>query len=313
MATDDTEICNLALDHIGERATIPNLSEVSAEAEACNRWYAKSLNEILTAQDWGFARKRTLLVQHNECAPDGVWAYRHILPPDLLVVRKVQNPNSPPDDASPYDIELAQASTTQITAATVANPVVLTVTAHGLSNTAQVRVTGVTGMVELNNRDFLVANVAANTVELQDLSSVNIDGTGFAAFTTQDANPCNGYMSHGALTRTLLSNVGSDIASSNAILVYTMNFTLTTLFPDPFTRALSHLIASKIAFGLTGKRPVMVDQARAYANTLRLAATHDANEVVDEAPREAEWIRARDGNPQGKAGDTWRALADAVN
>lgn len=71
-----------------------------------------------------------------------------------------------------------------ITAATVANPVVVTSTAHGLSNGDEVYITGVTGMTELNGRNFLIANVAANTFELQDLDGNNIDGTGYTAYSS---------------------------------------------------------------------------------------------------------------------------------
>ena len=70
-----------------------------------------------------------------------------------------------------------------ITGITAANPpVVTTSAAHGFSNGAQVKIVKVRGMTEVNREAFLVANVTASTFELQDLSSVNIDGTGFTAY-----------------------------------------------------------------------------------------------------------------------------------
>lgn len=66
-----------------------------------------------------------------------------------------------------------------ITAATAANPVVITSASHGFSNGDRVYITGVSGMVELNNREFTVANVTANTFELS-----GINGTGFTAYTS---------------------------------------------------------------------------------------------------------------------------------
>lgn len=71
-----------------------------------------------------------------------------------------------------------------ITGATQANPVVVTSVAHGYSNGDRVIITGVSGMTQLNNREFIVANVAANTFELQDVDSVNINGTGYGAYTS---------------------------------------------------------------------------------------------------------------------------------
>jgi hypothetical protein len=69
-----------------------------------------------------------------------------------------------------------------ITGITAANPPVVTATAHGFSNGEQVKISGVTGMTEVNRESYLVANVTANTFELQDLDAVNIDGTGFTAY-----------------------------------------------------------------------------------------------------------------------------------
>lgn len=66
-----------------------------------------------------------------------------------------------------------------ITGATQANPVVITAPSHGFSNGFRVIVNGVGGMTELDNREFTVANVTANTFELS-----GIDGTGFSAYTS---------------------------------------------------------------------------------------------------------------------------------
>jgi len=68
-------------------------------------------------------------------------------------------------------------ATKSITGATAANPVVITATSHGYSNGDRVYITGVTGMTEINNREFTVANVTTNTFELS-----GVDGSGFSAF-----------------------------------------------------------------------------------------------------------------------------------
>lgn len=66
-----------------------------------------------------------------------------------------------------------------ITAATKANPVVVTAASHGFSNGDRVIITSVSGMTQLNNREFTVANQTTNTFQLS-----GIDGTGFDAYTS---------------------------------------------------------------------------------------------------------------------------------
>lgn len=71
-----------------------------------------------------------------------------------------------------------------ITGITNANPAVVTITAHGYSNGDEVFISGVVGMPEINNRNYLVANVTANTFELTDLQGNNIDATGFGTYSS---------------------------------------------------------------------------------------------------------------------------------
>ena len=66
-----------------------------------------------------------------------------------------------------------------ISGATQANPVVITAVAHGFSNADRVTINAVSGMTQLDNREFVVANVTANTFELQ-----GINGTGYDAYTS---------------------------------------------------------------------------------------------------------------------------------
>lgn len=59
-----------------------------------------------------------------------------------------------------------------ITAATAANPVVITAASHGLSDGNRVVVSGVSGMSEINNREFTVANKTTNTFELSGVNGL---------------------------------------------------------------------------------------------------------------------------------------------
>jgi hypothetical protein len=69
-----------------------------------------------------------------------------------------------------------------VSAATKANPCVLTITGHPFANGDQIYVSGVVGMTEVNGKYFLVANQATNTVELQDIDGTNINSTAFTTY-----------------------------------------------------------------------------------------------------------------------------------
>ena len=85
--------------------------------------------------------------------------------------------------------ELSSTATT-ITAATAADPVVITAAGHGFTGGERVAIKAMTagGMVEVNDRIFTVADVVGATFELTDNGGASpandIDGTGFAAYTT---------------------------------------------------------------------------------------------------------------------------------
>ncbi len=80
-------------------------------------------------------------------------------------------------DAFFVDCGLTYDSPITITGATKANPVVVTATAHGLSNGDSIRISGVLGMSDLNDETFTVANVAANTFQLS-----GINGTAYTTY-----------------------------------------------------------------------------------------------------------------------------------
>jgi hypothetical protein len=81
-------------------------------------------------------------------------------------------------------LQVLTGSPKTITAITQASPGVLTSNSHGFSNGDEIYIDSVGGMVELNNRNFKVANVSANTFELEDLFGNAIDTTNYTAFTS---------------------------------------------------------------------------------------------------------------------------------
>ena len=83
-----------------------------------------------------------------------------------------------------------------ISAATKANPIVITSNGHGFSNGDRVYIYGVSGMTQLNNNYYKVSNKGTNTFELKNIDTdVDIDSTNFTAYdsggTLKNAIPAN--------------------------------------------------------------------------------------------------------------------------
>lgn len=85
-------------------------------------------------------------------------------------------------DAFFVDCGLTYDAPLEIEAATQANPVQLTITAHGLADGDKILASDVLGMTELNGMTFTVRNPAANTFTLEDVSGNAVDGTAFNAY-----------------------------------------------------------------------------------------------------------------------------------
>lgn len=83
-----------------------------------------------------------------------------------------------------FNTFMLAATTTSITAATAADPVVISASGHGFSNGNKVAIKAAGGMVEINDRIFTVAGVSGADFNLQDDIPGNIDGTGFTTFTS---------------------------------------------------------------------------------------------------------------------------------
>ena len=93
MADSIPQVCNLALSRVPTRSTIASLSENSPEARQCALWYQPSLNAVLQAAFWNFARKQLTLslLQDATASPPGVvptpWLYEYAYPTDCIQVR----------------------------------------------------------------------------------------------------------------------------------------------------------------------------------------------------------------------------------
>lgn len=85
MATE-VDICNLALAHCANKASISSLNppEGSEQAEACARWYPVALGCILAEHPWAFATRRKRLARLTDGEVEkGAWLYAYGLPADF--------------------------------------------------------------------------------------------------------------------------------------------------------------------------------------------------------------------------------------
>lgn len=82
------------------------------------------------------------------------------------------------------DETLAAKAPATITGITGASPAVVTAVAHGFANGDIVSIYSVVGMTEVNNRTYLVSNRAADTFELETVEAVDVDSSGYTAYTS---------------------------------------------------------------------------------------------------------------------------------
>lgn len=80
----EVDICNLALGHIGDSATVSSINppEGSAQAEHCSRFYPMARDSLLEMHNWGFATKRTNLALLTSNFSE--WKYCYAIPTDAV-------------------------------------------------------------------------------------------------------------------------------------------------------------------------------------------------------------------------------------
>ena len=124
-----------------------------------------------------------------------------------LVVKDIQDPYYTKVAIVPYSVGVNMGSydttargatkgSTAITAATKANPVVVTSANHGLYEGERVTISGVKGMTEIN-KTFVASDVTQNTFKLKSWSDTNksasyVDGSGFTKYTSGGTAQCKG-------------------------------------------------------------------------------------------------------------------------
>lgn len=93
----EIDICNLALSHLGDTATVASLDppEGSVQAEHCARFYSIARDSLLEMHPWGFATRRIQLAQLGTGWPE--WDYSYAQPSDALNIIAVLPPDATDD------------------------------------------------------------------------------------------------------------------------------------------------------------------------------------------------------------------------
>lgn len=102
-----TEICNLALTHIGQGAGISDIeTEQSDAADACRTVFKIARNVTLRQFKWPFANQPGVALGLVETAPNDEWAYSYRYPSDAEKVLRIWSGirNDTRQSRAPYKI-----------------------------------------------------------------------------------------------------------------------------------------------------------------------------------------------------------------
>ena len=99
-----TEVCNLAISHLGIGKEIQDFeTEKTSEAKTCRRFYDSALRRALRDFNWPFAR-RFFTLNLIESDPTTEWAYSYRYPSDAVMARRILSGTWPENNATlvPY-------------------------------------------------------------------------------------------------------------------------------------------------------------------------------------------------------------------
>jgi hypothetical protein len=96
------DVCNLALAHLGDEATVSSISppDGSAQADHCKRFYPIARDALLEEMAWNFATRRAVLAETANTPPD-VWAYEYAFPGSCLRIQAILDSSG--DEGAPQD------------------------------------------------------------------------------------------------------------------------------------------------------------------------------------------------------------------
>tara|TARA_R110000744_G_scaffold240696_2_gene358087 strand:+ start:671 stop:1261 length:591 start_codon:yes stop_codon:yes gene_type:complete len=87
----EVQIAKLALQHIGDRWDISDLTEATPEAEQVNLVFADTRDALLRQHPWNFAKKFTSPAALTGTVP-GNWDFMYSYPPDAVRINGIVDP-----------------------------------------------------------------------------------------------------------------------------------------------------------------------------------------------------------------------------
>lgn len=101
MATD-VSICNLALGHLGDGATVSSIDppEASMQAEYCSQFYPIARDQMMELHDWNFATRR-ISAALLTTDPWTQWRFAYAVPSEAIRVFSVLPPEAADDQLGP--------------------------------------------------------------------------------------------------------------------------------------------------------------------------------------------------------------------
>lgn len=97
------DICNLALAHLGDNATIASIDppEGSAQAEHCQRFYPIARDTLLEMHSWSFATKRAYAAEVANTWP--MWKHAYAMPGDAMDIISILPPEATDDYSTSFN------------------------------------------------------------------------------------------------------------------------------------------------------------------------------------------------------------------
>ena len=272
------EICNMALDLIGEK----NISQAELTAKSpkaarlLDAHWDIVLDEVLDVHSWNFAKKH--------------W----------------------PLEYAPGFGEYLSTDSKTITGISTASPAVVTAVAHGFLTDYLVKIEDVSGMTEVNGRVFQVTTVTADTFSLN-----NIDSNQYTAYTSggtviriealSQYSDGYSYKVPSDLLRPLALDGGGDFeiiggggvtnatrriltTVTDAILIGISTRTTVAELTSRFVKVLTARLAAQIAFAITKKKEIEKDMWDLYGFHLGDSAIKDSRESNIKPNSKDPWL-----------------------
>ncbi len=221
-----------------------------------------------------------------------------------------------------------------ITAATAANPVVITSAAHGLATGDWIKIQGVLGMTNLNGNFYIVAGATTNTFSLTTTAGVAVNGLAYGVYTsggqilvadelvvveTGEAVVYQKPTDYVKLIKksdpTAIIRMEEDKIISNFSglkIIYTFRNEDVRQYPQKFVQALVMRLAAEICFRITNSLDKTQALFKLYQETvLPSAISIDSTTGSVDEPLQDEWLNSRvlgSGSGVATTGETWHPV-----